>query len=115
MFDSTLSILRSSNLNGSHRTPTNDLRFINDWDAKKPEDFGERSKSTTTSLNTKIGWKKKSLIDDGYAWRKYGQKVILNSKYQRNYYRCSYKFEQRCQATKQVQMIDDELPKYKIT
>ncbi|MFS7976544.1 putative transcription factor WRKY family [Helianthus anomalus] len=56
-----------------------------------------------------------SLIDDGYAWRKYGQKVILNSKYQRNYYRCSYKFEQGCQETKQVQMIDDELPKYKIT
>ncbi|MFS7976535.1 putative transcription factor WRKY family [Helianthus anomalus] len=126
MFDSTLSILRSSSLNGSHHNP-NDMRFINHWDAKKPGDFGERTKRTTTRLNTKIGWKKKrtnistvtqitsSFIDDGYAWRKYGQKVILNSKYQRNYYRCSYKLEQGCQATKQVQMIDDELPKYKIT
>ncbi|KAJ0743332.1 putative transcription factor WRKY family [Helianthus annuus] len=126
MFDSTLSILRSSSLNGSHHNP-NDMRCINDWDAKKPGNFGERTKKSTTRLNTKTGWKKNrtnistvthitsTFIDDEYAWRKYGQKVILNSKYQRNYYRCSYKFEQGCQATKQVQMIDDELPKYKIT
>ncbi|KAM0000147.1 putative WRKY transcription factor, plant [Helianthus debilis subsp. tardiflorus] len=56
MFDSTLSILRSSSLNGSHHNP-NDMRFINDWDAKKPGDFAERTK-TTTRLNTKIRWKK---------------------------------------------------------
>lgn len=33
----------------------------------------------------------------------------------RNYYRCSHKFERKCQATKQVQKIDDEPSKYKIT
>lgn len=33
----------------------------------------------------------------------------------RNYYRCIYKFDQGCQATKQVQKIEDDHPKYKIT
>nr|GEU81082.1 probable WRKY transcription factor 70 [Tanacetum cinerariifolium] len=56
-----------------------------------------------------------TLIDDGYGWRKYGQKAILDAKHQRNYYRCTHKIEQGCQATKQVQKTDDVPPKYKIT
>ncbi|MED6172683.1 hypothetical protein PIB30_052261 [Stylosanthes scabra] len=55
-------------------------------------------------------------IDDGHQWRKYGQKVILNAKYPRNYYRCTHKFDQGCQATKQVQQVEDEAsPLYKTT
>ncbi|PSS32757.1 WRKY transcription factor 70 [Actinidia chinensis var. chinensis] len=56
-----------------------------------------------------------SLVDDGYAWRKYGQKVILNAKHPRNYYRCTHKFDQSCQATKQVQMTEDEPAMYRTT
>ncbi|XP_043725855.1 WRKY DNA-binding transcription factor 70-like, partial [Telopea speciosissima] len=48
-------------------------------------------------------------IEDGYAWRKYGQKEILNAKHLRCYFRCSYRFDQGCQATKQVQRTEDEL------
>ncbi|KAG2623748.1 hypothetical protein PVAP13_3KG079100 [Panicum virgatum] len=40
---------------------------------------------------------------DGHQWRKYGQKTIKNSKHQRCYYRCAYKHEQNCMATKTVQ------------
>nr|QGQ64068.1 WRKY transcription factor 45 [Santalum album] len=29
------------------------------------------------------------ILDDGYKWRKYGHKMIMNSPYPRNYYRCS--------------------------
>ncbi|XP_043725874.1 WRKY DNA-binding transcription factor 70-like [Telopea speciosissima] len=47
-------------------------------------------------------------IEDGYAWRKYGQKEILNAKHLRCYFRCSYRFDQGCQATKQVQRTEDE-------
>ncbi|KAJ4833199.1 hypothetical protein Tsubulata_036583, partial [Turnera subulata] len=56
-------------------------------------------------------WTKEStiLINDGYAWRKYGQKVINNSEYPRNYFRCTYKYDQGCQATKQVQRVGEEL------
>ncbi|KAF4359772.1 hypothetical protein F8388_008334 [Cannabis sativa] len=50
-----------------------------------------------------------TLIDDGHAWRKYGQKIILNAKYPRNYFRCTHKYDQGCQATKQVQKIEDEM------
>ncbi|KAI5662979.1 hypothetical protein M9H77_22302 [Catharanthus roseus] len=56
-----------------------------------------------------------TLIDDGYAWRKYGQKVILNADYPRNYFRCTHKFDQECQATKQVQMIQENPPLYRTT
>lgn len=56
-----------------------------------------------------------SQTDDGQQWRKYGQKIILNSKYTRNYYRCSHKLEQKCQATKQVQRIQEKPPLYKTT
>ncbi|KAK9723717.1 hypothetical protein RND81_05G020400 [Saponaria officinalis] len=54
------------------------------------------------------------LGDDGYAWRKYGQKHILKTKHPRNYYRCTHKKEQNCQATKQVQLISENPTKYMI-
>ncbi|MED6120682.1 hypothetical protein PIB30_023148 [Stylosanthes scabra] len=62
-------------------------------------------------------WEKESstLMDDGYAWRKYGQKLLLNSNYLRNYFRCSYKFDEGCEATKQVQRIQEDPPLYRTT
>ncbi|CAL0305937.1 unnamed protein product [Lupinus luteus] len=52
---------------------------------------------------------------DNHQWRKYGQKPILNAKYSRNYYRCSHKLDQGCQATKQVQRVQEKPPLYKTT
>nr|XP_018677368.1 PREDICTED: probable WRKY transcription factor 49 [Musa acuminata subsp. malaccensis] len=40
------------------------------------------------------------LADDGYKWRKYGQKSIKNSPNPRSYYRCT---NPRCNAKKQVE------------
>ncbi|KAJ9684050.1 hypothetical protein PVL29_016509 [Vitis rotundifolia] len=48
-----------------------------------------------------------STIEDGHAWRKYGQKEILNAKFPRSYYRCTRKHEQGCRATKQVQRMKE--------
>ncbi|KAM3271108.1 hypothetical protein P3S67_029311 [Capsicum chacoense] len=53
--------------------------------------------------------------DDGYSWRKYGQKHILGAKYPRSYYRCTYSHMQNCWATKQVQRSDDDATVYEIT
>ncbi|GER50873.1 WRKY DNA-binding protein 70 [Striga asiatica] len=52
--------------------------------------------------------------EDGFAWRKYGQKEIMNSNYPRCYYRCTHKHE-GCKATKQVQMIKDDPITYQTT
>ncbi|KAI3427808.1 WRKY domain-containing protein [Psidium guajava] len=56
-----------------------------------------------------------STKDDGHAWRKYGQKDILNSKFPRCYFRCTHKHDQGCRATKQVQKIEDDPKMYQIT
>ncbi|MCD7459439.1 hypothetical protein HAX54_040911 [Datura stramonium] len=53
--------------------------------------------------------------DDGYSWRKYGQKDILGAKHPRSYYRCTYRLMQNCWATKQVQRSDDDPALFDIT
>ncbi|KAI3859667.1 hypothetical protein MKX03_031181 [Papaver bracteatum] len=45
-------------------------------------------------------------LEDGYGWRKYGQKKILGATYPRAYYKCSYQSTQNCLAMKQVQRSD---------
>ncbi|GLJ36956.1 hypothetical protein SUGI_0747660 [Cryptomeria japonica] len=46
--------------------------------------------------------------DDGFSWRKYGQKDILGSQYPRSYYRCTHKTDMGCRAKKQVQRANDD-------
>ncbi|KAJ1386074.1 WRKY domain [Sesbania bispinosa] len=46
--------------------------------------------------------------EDGYSWRKYGQKDILGAKYPRNYYRCTFRNTKGCMATKQLQRSDKD-------
>ncbi|CAO2152235.1 unnamed protein product [Urochloa humidicola] len=55
--------------------------------------------------------------DDGYIWRKYGEKKINGSHFTRNYFRCSYKYDRGCQATKQIQQqsIINDLPMFQVT
>ncbi|XP_074318135.1 uncharacterized protein LOC141654908 [Silene latifolia] len=54
------------------------------------------------------------LIYDGFGWRKYGQKKILSYQHPRHYYRCTHKYDQNCQAIKQVQQVSDNPTKYKL-
>ncbi|XP_058109602.1 probable WRKY transcription factor 49 [Magnolia sinica] len=46
-----------------------------------------------------------SMADDGYKWRKYGQKSIKNSPNPRSYYRCT---NPRCSAKKQVEKSTED-------
>ncbi|XP_030540892.1 probable WRKY transcription factor 53 [Rhodamnia argentea] len=46
--------------------------------------------------------------EDGFSWRKYGQKEILGANFPRGYYRCSRRHVQGCLATKQVQRSDQD-------
>ncbi|GAB2291082.1 WRKY transcription factor [Dionaea muscipula] len=47
-------------------------------------------------------------LNDGYSWRKYGQKDILGAKFPRGYYRCTHRHSRGCPATKQVQRLDQD-------
>ncbi|KAG1371718.1 putative ATP-dependent zinc metalloprotease FTSH 8, mitochondrial [Cocos nucifera] len=55
------------------------------------------------TLRTKTS--RNGLADDGYKWRKYGQKSIKNSPNPRSYYRCT---NPRCNAKKQVERSMDD-------
>ncbi|KAA0032663.1 hypothetical protein IC582_020254 [Cucumis melo] len=52
------------------------------------------------------------VADDGYKWRKYGQKSIKNSPNPRSYYRCS---NPRCSAKKQVERSIEDPDTFIIT
>ncbi|XP_030475608.2 probable WRKY transcription factor 49 [Syzygium oleosum] len=52
------------------------------------------------------------LTDDGYKWRKYGQKSIKNSANPRSYYKCT---NPRCNAKKQVERSNDDPDTFIVT
>ncbi|XP_052184363.1 WRKY transcription factor 55-like [Diospyros lotus] len=53
--------------------------------------------------------------EDGYTWRKYGQKEILNSRFPRSYFRCTHQKLYQCPAKKQVQRLDDDPFTFEVT
>ncbi|XP_057778450.1 WRKY transcription factor 55 isoform X2 [Salvia miltiorrhiza] len=53
--------------------------------------------------------------EDGFTWRKYGQKEILGSKYPRSYYRCTHQKFYDCPAKKQVQRLDNDPFTFELT
>ncbi|KAK9757850.1 hypothetical protein RND81_01G190200 [Saponaria officinalis] len=53
-------------------------------------------------------------LNDGYSWRKYGQKEILGAKFPRNYYRCTHRTTKSCLATKQVQQSNNNPSIYQV-
>ncbi|CAL4894081.1 unnamed protein product [Urochloa decumbens] len=54
-------------------------------------------------------------MDDGYAWRKYGEKSIQDHRNPRFYFRCAYKGELGCGARKQVERADDDPSLFHVT
>ncbi|XVE73737.1 hypothetical protein DITRI_Ditri11bG0142500 [Diplodiscus trichospermus] len=76
----------------------------------KKEVFKKRKTSSgwTEQVRVASGTSVEGPLDDGYCWRKYGQKDILGSKFPRGYYRCTHRHSQGCLATKQVQKSDED-------
>uniref|UniRef100_A0A804UHH8 WRKY domain-containing protein n=1 Tax=Zea mays TaxID=4577 RepID=A0A804UHH8_MAIZE len=62
-----------------------------------------KGKGEKRQRQPRIAFMTKSEVDhleDGYRWRKYGQKAVKNSPYPRSYYRCT---TQRCPVKKRVE------------
>ncbi|CAI0552279.1 unnamed protein product, partial [Linum tenue] len=53
--------------------------------------------------------------EDGFTWRKYGQKEILGSRFPRGYFRCTHQKLYHCPAKKQVQRLDNDPDTYEVT
>ncbi|KAL9677582.1 hypothetical protein QQ045_005815 [Rhodiola kirilowii] len=118
-------------IHGSFTDSISALVQASESDEMKSEEFGESSKKSNTfaksrkpaasnrSCTRKMSegetWTEvaSSLIDDGHAWRKYGQKPILNAKHSRNYYKCTHKDQFGCPAKKHVQQIGDDPLSYR--
>nr|WGV38230.1 WRKY [Loropetalum chinense var. rubrum] len=101
-------------LSGSPRSEDSDRDF------KDPEhkDASRKRKSLprwTKRVQVCPGTALEGSLDDGFSWRKYGQKDILGAKFPRGYYRCTHRNVQGCLATKQVQRSDDDPTIFEIT
>lgn len=69
----------------------------------------------TEQVRVTIGTVPEGPLDDGYSWRKYGQKDILGANFPRGYFRCTHRHAQGCLATKQVQRSDEDPSIYEVT
>ncbi|KAK8503880.1 hypothetical protein V6N12_019051 [Hibiscus sabdariffa] len=88
-------------------------RCIGEPDASKKRKSGQPR--WTQRVRVRPGMALEGSLDDGFSWRKYGQKDILGSKYPRGYYRCIHRSVGGCLATKQVQRSDDDPTTFEIT
>ncbi|XP_075495774.1 LOW QUALITY PROTEIN: putative WRKY transcription factor 30 [Primulina tabacum] len=81
--------------------PTDD---VSDHESK--DQANRKSRRWTTKMEVCGATGIERHLDDGYGWRKYGQKDILGAKFPRGYYRCTHRYRQGCLATKQIQRSD---------
>ncbi|CAN1178169.1 Probable WRKY transcription factor 41 [Linum perenne] len=100
--------------NGSPRSEA----FDGTKDNQVPDDASKKRKTVarwTDHVRISSENRLEGPVDDGYSWRKYGQKDILEAKYPRSYYRCTYRSTQNCWAVKQVQRSDEDPTIFEVT
>ncbi|KAE9596337.1 hypothetical protein Lal_00048684 [Lupinus albus] len=74
-----------------------------DGDHEKSKKENKAKKKEKKAREPRFAFLTKSEVDhleDGYRWRKYGQKAVKNSPYPRSYYRCT---TQKCNVKKRVE------------
>ncbi|KAK9107347.1 hypothetical protein Syun_023358 [Stephania yunnanensis] len=78
-------------------------------DGKPPHKRGkDRKKGQKRNRQPRFAFLTKSEVDhleDGYRWRKYGQKAVKNSPFPRSYYRCT---NSKCTVKKRVERSSED-------
>ncbi|KAK9038222.1 hypothetical protein V6N11_023105 [Hibiscus sabdariffa] len=69
---------------------------------KSGQKLGKKIKKPRYAFQTRS---QVDILDDGYRWRKYGQKAVKNNKFPRSYYRCTH---EGCNVKKQVQRLSKD-------
>ncbi|KAL5075559.1 hypothetical protein RYX36_014543 [Vicia faba] len=114
----TLAMIRmldSPPLSSSPRSEDSDRDFKNRDDHNTPRKRNTLPIRWTKQIRVTPGIALEGPLDDGYSWRKYGQKDILGATHPRGYYRCTHRNIQGCLATKQVQRSDEDPTIFEIT
>ncbi|XP_010439878.1 PREDICTED: probable WRKY transcription factor 45 isoform X1 [Camelina sativa] len=76
---------------------------INTNEEDKPKSKMKKEREPKFSFQTRS---QVDILDDGYRWRKYGQKAVKNNIFPRSYYKCT---QEGCRVKKQVQrLLGDE-------
>ncbi|KAL3376928.1 hypothetical protein AABB24_003383 [Solanum stoloniferum] len=102
------SSISNSSSNGDHDDSNKKDKQVKDETLEDGEDASKKEskakkKGEKKQRPPKFAFMTKSEVDhleDGYRWRKYGQKAVKNSPYPRSYYRCT---SQKCQVKKRVE------------
>ncbi|CAI0470219.1 unnamed protein product [Linum tenue] len=95
------------------RNASSDPRGYNNNNGENARNGGgdqhhRRSGSRKSAARPRFAFQTRSaddILDDGYRWRKYGQKAVKNSAYPRSYYRCTH---HTCNVKKQVQRLSKD-------
>ncbi|KAJ7955257.1 WRKY transcription factor [Quillaja saponaria] len=86
----------------------NEAQEEEDQDDKTKKQLRPKKKNQKRQREPRFAFMTKSEVDhldDGYRWRKYGQKAVKNSPYPRSYYRCT---TSGCGVKKRVERSSDD-------
>ncbi|KAE8657410.1 putative WRKY transcription factor 57 [Hibiscus syriacus] len=102
-------VVSTSNLSG-YSSSSEDLPEKSTGSGRKPPEIPSkvRKKGQKRIRQPRFAFMTKSEVDhleDGYRWRKYGQKAVKNSPFPRSYYRCT---NSKCTVKKRVERSSED-------
>ncbi|KAK3020207.1 hypothetical protein RJ639_046839 [Escallonia herrerae] len=91
--------------NGDQKPPSPSVSLTSRTEGENSIKVKGRSIRSKKGIPPRVAFQTRSqedILDDGYKWRKYGQKAVKNSTHPRSYYRCTH---HTCNVKKQIQRL----------